>query len=229
MEGVDLDPRRLIVRLAVAVMTADGRITPSERDALSRFDDIGLGRLSDLVDEEVQRAAHEPIDLVATCEPLIDASPEVATIITSVLCDIAASDRAVTASEVTTLSAVATLLGLSEAEIERLLRTAMSAYDATLVREPEPLLTPAPPATSAEPKPSVAPRDPGLEQALRTLGLTAGADARSLAAAYLDLVARYNPAKVAELGAEFAALAVKKLGMFTDAFEYARDALDRDT
>lgn len=229
MDGDDLDPRRLIVRLAVAVLTADGRIAPGERDALAGLDNIGLGRLSDLVDDEVQRATRQPIDLVATCQPLVDAGPEVATVIASVLCDIAASDREVTAREVTTLSTVATLLGLSSGEIEGLLRAAMSAYGAQLVSEPEPTTVPVRAASSTTAVPinpaAAITRDPSLEQALKILGLTESADGRSIDAAYLDLIARYNPAKVADLGAEFAALAVRKLAVVTDAFQYARDAI----
>ena len=50
MNNDEINPRRLIARLAVAVMVADGRITPSEHEAVRRLDQLGLGPLSQLAE-----------------------------------------------------------------------------------------------------------------------------------------------------------------------------------
>lgn len=232
MERDDLDAPHLIVRLAVAVMTADGQITSTERETLDEgLDELGLGRLSEFVEAEVQRAVHEPIDVVSTCKPLANAGPEAAEVILALLCEVAASDRSVTTAEVATLSSVATLLGLSDGDTARILRAAMEAYGAGLSLEqeeslasPQPVISPLPGNGVPVPADRVT-RDPGLEQALRLLGLSAGADRRSVDSAYLDLVARYNPTKLVDLGADFVALAVRKLTAITDAFEYVIEGL----
>jgi len=54
------DLGRLIARLAVAVIAADGRITTAELAALARVDDLDLGPLSDVAREEIERAIHGP-------------------------------------------------------------------------------------------------------------------------------------------------------------------------
>ena len=63
-----------------------------------------------------------------------------------------------------------------------------------------------------------------LQNAYRVLGIDADASRAHLDAAYLGLVERYNPANVALLGAEFAALAVRKLAAVTAAFETVLNA-----
>ena len=66
---------------------------------------------------------------------------------------------------------------------------------------------------------------PGAQHALALLGLDASARRADLDEAYRRLVERYDPSKVIELGADFAALAVRKLGELTDAYEIVADAL----
>jgi len=70
MDKAPQDRRRLIARLAVAIMVADGRITASERDALERFDRLGLGPLAALAEDEIRRAMQHPIDVRGTCASL---------------------------------------------------------------------------------------------------------------------------------------------------------------
>jgi len=137
-----------------------------------------------------------------------------------VLCEIAASDRSVTARELATLSSIAAQLGLRADDLEHLLGSAMAAYDAPLVAEP---VVPPSDVSGVSGTADVA-RDPGLERALCVLGLSSNADRARVDAAYLDLVTRYNPTKVIDLGVEFVALAIRKLAMITEAFEYVRDA-----
>jgi uncharacterized tellurite resistance protein B-like protein len=232
---MDTDPRRLIARLAVAVMVADGRITPSEYEALEHLDSLGLGPLSDLAEDEIRHAAHHPIDLRATCEGLARATPQAAAVVLSVLAEIAASDRSVSRVELETIRSVATLLGLSTTQAAHILSAAMTEYGATLAAD----AVGEPGATSSgtrpervtvirrkDPEPTAAPHvEPAeLQNAYRVLGIAAGASRAHVDAAYLDLVTRYNPANVAVLGAEFAALAVRKLATVTAAFEVVLNA-----
>jgi len=206
---MDQDIRRLIARLVVAVMAADGRITASELDALDRLDGLGLGPLSDLAREELERAIQEPIDVGATCRSLGALDPDAAALLLAALAEIAASDRLLAPRERETFNVVAAHLGVGAAEAGRILDAAMPG--------------PGKPRGAEEPAPA---GDPRLEQAYRTLSLEAGAGRARVDAAYLGLVQRYNPAKVIELGPEFAALAVHRLADITAAFETARASLD---
>jgi uncharacterized tellurite resistance protein B-like protein len=230
---MDADPRRLIARLAVAVMVADGRITPSEYDALERLDGLGLGPLSDLAEDEIRMATRQPIDLRAACEGLAQATPQAAAVILSVLAEIAASDGSVSSAEVNTLHTVATLLGLNAAETAHILSAAMTEYEATMAAD-----STAPSGGAAkqtrervvvvrqtdEPPVAAGVDQSELQRACCVLGIDAGASRAHLDATYLALVERYNPAKVADLGAEFAALAVRRLAEVTAAFETVLDA-----
>jgi uncharacterized tellurite resistance protein B-like protein len=232
---MDADPRRLIARLAVAVMVADGQITPSEYEALERLDGLGLGPLSDLAEDEIRNASRQPIDVRATCEGLAQATPEAAAVIMSVLAEIAASDRLVSRAELETLHTVARLLGLNATDAAHILSAAMSEYGASLggdesVRSGGP--SPSQPervgvirhrdgeAAAAAP----ATEQAALQHAYRVLGIDAATSRAHVDAAYLGLVERYNPVKVASLGAEFAALAVRKLVEATAAFETVLEA-----
>lgn len=227
---MDADPRRLIARLAVAVMVADGRITPSEYEALEGLDSLGLGPLSDLAEEEIRNATHQPIDLRATCEGLASATPQAAAVILSVLAEVAASDRSVSRAELETLRSVATLLGLNTAQAAHILTAAMTEYGATLAADDDTSSGDAPVAarrqrvrvvrrTDSELIAAPPIEDAALQSAYRVLGIDASASRAHIDAAYLGLVERYNPANVAVLGAEFAALAVRKLAAVTAAFE----------
>jgi len=229
------DPRRLIARLAVAVMVADGRITTPEFDALGRLDELGLGPLSDLAKEEIRSAVTRPIDLRATCDGLARATPEAAAVILSVLAEIAASDGAVSPAELDTLRSVAAALGLNAAETAHIVTAAMAEYGATLGTETaapsetqpgsmrrEPVSVTRDPDEDAAPPPGA--QHAELQRAYSVLGIDAATSRARLDAAYLALVERYDPAKVADLGADFVALAVRKLAEVTAAFETAVDA-----
>jgi uncharacterized tellurite resistance protein B-like protein len=226
-----MDPQmsRSIARLAVAVMAADGRITASELDALSNLDDLGLGRLSGLAREEIERAVGRPIDVEATCDALGDLDPDATALVLAALAEMAASDRVLSPLEIDVFTAVASRLGLSGDEAASILEAAVS-----------PPATGAPtwqtiPVGTAEPEASrvarearpaeTVPPDPQLERAHRILGVEPGAERVRLEAAYLALVQRYNPARMAELGVEFAVLAVRRLASVTAAFETALGAL----
>lgn len=227
------DPRRLIARLAVAVMVADGRITCAEHDALERLDELGLGPLSDLAEEEIQRAVDQPIDLGETCAGLANASPEAATVIVALLAEIAASDRSLSPEELDVVSTVATLLGLGPDESLRILSAAAAEYGVRLPPETEPR---APVHGARRERVTVIhDRDddgPGVQpvgadalaRAYSLLGIDTAAGRGGIDAAYLELIERYNPAKVVGLGMEFVALAVHKLAEVTAAFETVRDA-----
>ena len=228
---MDADPRRLIARLAVAVMVADGQITPAEYEALAGLDALGLGPMSDLAADEIRNATHDPIDLRATCGGLAQATPEGAAVIMSVLAEIAASDRSVSRPELETLHTIAGLLGLNPAETAQMLAAAMNEYGATLSTEdgvssggltqsrPEPVTVIRMSDGEAPAADPAATGSAELQHAYRVLGIDAAASRSHLDAAYLGLVERYNPVKVAGLGAEFAALAVRKLVEATAAFE----------
>jgi uncharacterized tellurite resistance protein B-like protein len=232
---MDADPRRLIARLAVAVMVADGQITPSEYEALERLDGLGLGPLSDLAEDEIRNATRQPIDLRATCEGLAQATPEAAAVIMSVLAEIAASDRSVSRAELETLHTVAQLLGLNATDAAHILSAAMGEYGATLGDDDGVRPAGLPPsrpervAVSRNKEGEAAAAAPAteraeLQHAFRVLGIDAVTSRADLDAAYLSLVERYNPVKVAGLGAEFAALAVRKLVEATAAFEAVLEA-----
>jgi DnaJ-domain-containing protein 1 len=227
---MDQDPRRLIARLAVAVMVADGRIAPAEIDTIERLDALGLGPLSRLAGEEIQHAIDQPIDVPATCEGLTAASPEAAAVILAALAEVAASDQSVSVRELNTINTVARLLGLTPSAAAQIVNAAMAANGASLAGTP-------PGPSNAEPvlvihhRPDEAPPpaafvNPDLDRAYRVLGVGAGTSRVYLDAAYLRLIERYNPAKVEDLGAELTALAVRKLAEATAAFETVRDALD---
>jgi len=228
------DPRRLIVRLAVAVMIADGRITATECDAMAYLDRLGLGPLSTLVEEEVERALRHPIDLIDTCEGLADASPQAAAVILTLLAEIAASDGSVSGKELLTFHTVARQLGLSSMEADHILDLAVASHGARLVRDIEAVSAASKVMVPPTPEPHHAPPRngsgvpagaPDLKRACRILGVTAAADREQVDRAYIALVERYNPIELATLGPEFAALAVRKLAEATAAFHALRRAL----
>jgi len=210
------DPRRLIARLAVAVMAADGRIASEEIVASEELDLLGLGRLSGLVREEMLIAAEQPIDVGATSSGLAGLGAQTGTIILAVLADIAAGDGVLLPREREVLGTVAAGLGVAEPDACHIFdaASASSGHGQSGARwrprGPEP-----------EVRASV---DPGLAAAARQLGIEPGASVERIDAAYLALVERYSPAKVAALGPEFVALTVHKLADLTVAFERLRAA-----
>lgn len=217
---MEQDARRLIVRLAVAVMTADGRITASEEAAIMRFDRLGLGPLSTIAKEEIRQASQVPADIAATCEELTGMSPEAAAVLVTLLSEIAVSDGTLSDSERNLLCAIATLMGLEASQTTHIIESVAGAYAAD-----------AAPASGA-PHFGVAsegrfaggpaPAELDLARAYRILGLEPGASRPSIDSAFLRLVDRYNPAKASDLGPDFAVLAVRKLAEVTSAFEAVR-------
>jgi len=227
---VQQDPRRAVARLAVAVMAADGRITSPEVAALGRLDQLGLGALGPLIEEEFERATHEPIDLRACCMALTGASQEAAHTLLAALAAIATSDQVLAGRERETYEAIARLLGVPEREASHILATAsMYGSGEPVVAEPgrrrRIAVEGGPETVSAPSAPEpVVPRaqvgaDPVTERARRLLGVGPDASAEEIDAAYLAQVGRFNPAGVVAMGPEFVALAVRRLADATAAWE----------
>jgi DnaJ-domain-containing protein 1 len=222
----------MIVRLAVAVMAADGRITPNELAAADQLDRIGLGPLAGLAREEIERAVAEPIDLAATCAALSEVSSEGGRIILAVLAGIATADRVVSPGEQQVIRQIAAHLGLPrEAADEALALSAGATARPPTTGQPE-----APDDESPPPRLDVeSPAGPALSPAVSRsvanafalLGLRPGASGADVETAYRAAVERYDPKKVIDLGPEFAVLAVRKLAEATAAFEVALDAARR--
>lgn len=200
------DLRRLIARLALAVMAADGRVTRAELDALSRFDALGLGPLEDVAREEIERALQKPIDVAETCIALPPLTHQAADLLLGALADLAASDGLLSPREREMFHLVAGHLGLDAAAAARVLERALAA------RKP---IASAPAAGDGDE------RRVEVRRALAVLGLEPGAVLGRIDEAFLECVQRYDPAKVGELGPEFAALAVRRLAAITDAYEVA--------
>jgi DnaJ-domain-containing protein 1 len=205
---------RLIARLAVAVIAADGRITREELTALERLDGLGLGPLANVAREEIERAIHEPVDVRATCAALPPLGEDGAALLLTVLAELAASDRLLAPRERDVFNTIAGYLGVGPAAAARILESALSpppGGEQATIRPP----------THAVAAPSL---DPNQQRAFRVLGLEPGASRARIDTAYLDLVQRYDPGRVSELGPEFAALAVRRLATITDAYEVARES-----
>jgi DnaJ-domain-containing protein 1 len=213
---MEIDPRRLVAQLAAAVILADGRVTSGELEELSLLDCLGLGRLSNLAAEEIRSAVHQPIDVRAACCHLRAQLPDAAPTILGALAAIAAADQNVSEPETKLLADVASELGLAPAEAERILGAVFQAVQPETA--PEPAAQPPQPTAPA-------PVDPQVGRALLVLGLDSLDGRAELDSSYRRLVERYDPAKVLELGPDFAALAVRKLAEVTDAYQTAVDAL----
>jgi len=211
----ELDSRRLISRLAVAVMAADGRIDAEEIAATQELDLLGLGRFSGLVREEMLLAAEQPIDVAATAQGLARLGTQTGTIVLAVLADIGTSDGLLSPRELEVLGTIAAGLGVAPPDADHIFSAASAGRGTSRVgwrpRGSEAQTTPA----------AVA---PDLAAAARVLGVEPGAPIERIDAAYLALVERYDPAKVLAVGAEFVALTVHKLADLTAAFERLRVA-----
>ena len=206
----------LIARLGVAIIAADGRITTAELAALARLDRLGLGPLDEVAREEIERAIQQPIDVRATCAALPPLGEKAAALLLTVIAELAASDRMLAPRERDVFNAVASHLGVAPATAAQILEAAM-APPPTTAGAPEPPRT----TGAAEARP-----DPELQRAFRLLGLEPGADRSRLDSTYLDFVKSYDPARVGDLGPEFAALAVRRLAAITDAYEIALASLE---
>jgi hypothetical protein len=202
-------PRVAIARLVAAMMVADRRLTTEEIDEARRLDHIGLGPLSPIVNDELQRATRRPIDVGDACRALSGTGSGLIGTVLSVLADVAASDGAVDDDERRMFATIANRLGARMAEIQDYLEPA----------EPRGAVETAAPAAAAGR--GVVQGDDGAET-LRAFGLGTTASPADVDAAYLRLVEQYDPVKVAPLGADFVVLAVRKLAALTELYEVAR-------
>jgi DnaJ-domain-containing protein 1 len=224
----------MLVRLAVAMMAADGRITSGELSAAGALDGLGLGPLSALMGEEIERAVKQPIDLDDTCAHLARLSPEAGLVVLSILAEIAAADGVVSAPERDTLRAVATRMKLPPGSAdEALARQEVGLTDGPERSHPAEAAgaptAPSPGSSAPKPQPSrsqsgAAAASESLARAYALLGVRPGASRVELEDAYRLALDRYNPTKVIDLGTEFASLAVRKLAQATAAFEFALSA-----
>lgn len=203
--------RGAIARLVTAMMIADRRLSTNELDEATRLDGIGLGPLSPLVRDELQRATRMPIEIDEACASLSGTGPALIGTVLSVLAGVAASDGTIDADEVRLFAAIASRLGAGMRDIHDYL----PSDDAP--REVES-------TTSAMPDVSRAAPDDEGTKALHALGLGETATRAQIDAAYLGAVERYDPAKVVPLGPEFVLLAVQKLAALSELYEIARDA-----
>jgi DnaJ-domain-containing protein 1 len=205
--------RHAIARLVAAMMVADRRLSMQEIDAAARLDYIGLGPLSPLVREELQRATRMPIDVGDACTALRGTGAALIGTVLAALAGIAASDGAAGDDERRVFAAIATRLGARTVELPDYLEGQESRSA---------------PASAAAPAVArrAAAADDGAN-ALRVLGLGTAANPAEVDAAYLRLVEEYDPMKVAPLGADFVALAIRKLAALTELYATARDAAGR--
>jgi DnaJ-domain-containing protein 1 len=204
-------PRAAIARLVAAMMVADRRLATAEIDEASRLDHIGLGPLSPIVRDELQRATRMPIDVGDACTALAGTGPALIGTVLSVLADLAASDGAVDDDERRMFATIANRLGARRAEIEDYLESDEPSGDVETT------------APGGAPLRSAV-RGDDRADTLRALGLGSTASPAEVDAAYLRLVEQYDPAKVAPLGADFVVLAVRKLAALSDLYEVARHA-----
>jgi DnaJ-domain-containing protein 1 len=220
------ETRRQIARLAVAVMGADRPIGPTELAALEglgveempairQLDCLGLGPLAEVAWEEARRAVRTPVDVDAVCAALRVTGPRAASTILAALAEVAASDGAMSPAEVETLVRIAAGLGVPVAEARRMVAAAAAGEPPASAREiAAAVLRPPPPRQPAE-----------VAEARAVLGVGPRAQRSEVEAAYRRLIERYSPARVVELGGDFAAVAVRTLARITDAYETVIDAL----
>jgi hypothetical protein len=197
--------RRAIAQLVTAMIVADRRVTTGEVDVATRLDRIGLGPLGTIVREDLRRATTMPIDIDGACSRLAGAGATLIGTVLSVLAEVAASDGAIDADESRVFDAVAHRLGTRMRDVRDWIEDGAGAAAEAVA------------AGTAERW-----DDPAL--ALRALGLPESASRADIDAAFVRLVEQYDPAKIAPLGAEFVALAIRKLAVLRDQYETARRA-----
>lgn len=208
MDGTAMS--RSIARLGVAIATADRRVTSEEIAAFGHLDALGLGSLADAVREALEQAAEEPVDVAATCAALRPLSEQAAALLLTVLAEIATSDRELAPSERAVFDDIARGLGLRATIAARILDAAQRDGDGRDDGEPAPA------------EPSQRPWNDHVQRAFQLLRLDPRATREVLDATYMAFVQRYDPHKMSELGADFAALAVRRLATITDAYDVAR-------
>jgi len=198
------DPRRGLAQLAVAVMTADGRVNQFEIAAVSRLESLGLGSLAQVVQNEMESVVQgTAIDVVGSCEALGSLRPEWAAAILSTLASIATSDREVSIPEVETLTAIGLGFGLPETTTQEILRLSAAGQAGK--------------PTTADSR--LASTTTPIAWASRTMGIEPAAGVDELNARYFDLVRTFDPAKMIDLGPEFVVLAVHRLSDVTAAYQ----------
>lgn len=202
----ETDVRAAVARLAAAVMAVDGRIVDRELEAADRLKSLGLGGLEPLIFDELERTS-EPIDVGPACEALRGIHPDAAATLLGLLAQIAASDGRVSREEHALLDTIAAAIGLGDEHAAAEAGRAVPGHPAWATHE-----IPVAPTPESQTSRS-------LGHACRVLGVAPSASRDEIDVAYLALVERYDPHKVAGLGAEFAALAVRKLFEITLAFE----------
>jgi len=194
-----------VARLVVGVMVADGHVAAGELDLVSRLDRAGLGPLAGRVRRELEQAAREPIDVDRACQTVRASGMALVGAVLSMLARIAGVGERRVASEQALLVAIAERLGVDREQARSHL---------------EPLRHDSRSAT----RQGRASFD-AADAALRQLGLGRTASRAEVDEAYLRLVDRYDPGKLALLGADFVKLAVRELAALTEAYERARGAV----
>jgi uncharacterized tellurite resistance protein B-like protein len=220
------DPRRSIARLAAAVLVADGRITSTEIASLPSLVRLGLGALEEPIREALARARQVPIDVGTVCDELGRAYPEACVPVLAALAEIAVSDGELVESEAALLATIAERLGVDAALARQIVRRAVEVAGvvdigtrgAAPAAAPAANVEPAAPRTRETASAPRASRDPGLGTAYTILGLDPGAPPDAVERAYRAAIERYQPARVVELGLDFAVLAVRHLAATPAAF-----------
>ena len=185
------EPRRVIARLAVAIMAADGRITTSEMDTVSHLDGLGLGDLAGPVREEIEAATRHPIDPTEACAQLPSLPREAAATIVAALAEIALADKVLSRRESHVLVLIARALGLADEETEEIVRASLAAHGGRVSGEADSPPSPHAPA-EVEPSPPSAAAPEGvtdetsrLAWAQHMLGIGADAAREQVDEAYL--------------------------------------------
>lgn len=186
----------LLVRLAVHVIQADGRVEAVEIATLKNFCHVQLNFppsalvwVEDLIRRELERS-HPLEELVAELKR-ID-SPDLGVIVLDVLYQIAHSDFDFHAKEEAILVQIAQLWGLSEEDQ----RTIKNRYANKASRQ-----------------------NTSNEDAYQVLGVSPTATQDEIKQAYRRLVKQFHPDVVAHLGDDFKKLAEQKMKAITDAYQ----------
>jgi tellurite resistance protein len=217
---MDTDLRRLIVRLAVAVMAADSCVRCGELQALERLDELGLGPVFHLAEEEFERARARPVDLRETCEAIVGRSRHPCVLVFAALAGIAASDGEVSTEERAVLATIAAFLGIASDEAAHIIGAAtLSAQRPEAGARVEPVAS----ETLADETPPGIGSD--VDLACGLLGVPADVSQAELDAAYLRLAGFLDPAGQIRFGADVVAEAASKLGEITEAFRILRGML----
>jgi len=109
---MEQDVRRVIAELAMAVLTANGRISAAVWRALERLDALGFGPISSLCKAELPRSGDPLKEWERICTKLAFLDVRDRAAIVGALAEIAASDDHVCGREIERVNRVACLLGL---------------------------------------------------------------------------------------------------------------------